>query len=190
MRVGLHTGEPTLGKEGYFGLDVVRAARLCGICQGGQVLLSETTRALVGSALPAGVSVYPLGERNLKDIDEPERVYELEVDGVDLPATAESHPASARRAPSKPRSGTEQKTQRQQWEEDLERRAQDMAERAVKDVLDETFGASGRRTRPRRGDWSNSGGVDDIAARADELAQRIQAEIDRVWPNTSDIEGE
>ncbi len=85
VRMGLHTGEPALGTEGYLGLDVVRAARLCTAGSGGHVLLSETTRALAGSSLPEGVSIFPLGERQLKDIDEPERVFELEIDGVTPP---------------------------------------------------------------------------------------------------------
>ena len=85
VRMGLHTGEPALGDEGYLGLDVVRAARLCSAGQGGHVLLSETTRSLVGSSLPDGVSVHPVGERRLKDIEEPERVYALAIEGVDLP---------------------------------------------------------------------------------------------------------
>ena len=91
VRMGLHTGEPALGTEGYLGLDVVRAARLCTAGSGGHVLLSETTRALAGSSLPEGVSIFPLGERRLKDIDEPERVFELEIDGVtpaEVPASA------------------------------------------------------------------------------------------------------
>ena len=54
VRMGLHTGEPAVGDEGYIGLDVVRAARICSAGHGGQVLLSETTRALVGGDLPAG----------------------------------------------------------------------------------------------------------------------------------------
>lgn len=82
VRIGLHTGEPSVGDEGYLGLDVVRAARICTAGAGGHVLLSETTRALVGSSLPEGVSVFPLGERHLKGLDEPERVYELEIEGV------------------------------------------------------------------------------------------------------------
>jgi class 3 adenylate cyclase len=92
VRMGLHTGEPAVGSEGYLGLDVVRAARICTAGQGGHVLLSETTRALVGGSLPDGVAIFPLGERRLKDIDEPERVYELEIAGVDAttaPAAAE-----------------------------------------------------------------------------------------------------
>jgi class 3 adenylate cyclase len=93
VRIGLHTGEPAVGAEGYLGVDVVRAARLAATGQGGSVLLSEPTRALLGSSLPDGVSVHPLGERRLKDIDEPERIYELEIEGVEqtegpLPATS------------------------------------------------------------------------------------------------------
>ncbi len=76
VRMGLHTGEPTVGDEGYLGLDVVRAARISAAGHGGQILLSETTRALVGNDLPDGVSVHDLGEQNLKDIQH-EQVYEL-----------------------------------------------------------------------------------------------------------------
>ena len=54
VRMGLHTGEPALGSEGYLGLDVVRAARLCTAGSGGHVLLSETTRALAGALTPRG----------------------------------------------------------------------------------------------------------------------------------------
>ncbi len=85
VRMGLHTGEPAVGAEGYLGIDVIRAARLASTGRGGSVLLSETTRALLGSSLPDGVSVHALGERRLKDIDEPERIYELEIDGVEQP---------------------------------------------------------------------------------------------------------
>ena len=85
VRMGLHTGEPAVGSEGYLGLDVVRAARLCTAGKGGHVLLSDTTRALVGATLPAGVSIFPLGERQVKDFDEPERVFELEIEGATPP---------------------------------------------------------------------------------------------------------
>jgi hypothetical protein len=86
VRMGLHTGEPAVGNEGYLGIDVVRAARLCTVGRGGQVILSETTKALIGSSLPDGVTVHTLGERHLKDIDEPERVFELDIEGAPTPA--------------------------------------------------------------------------------------------------------
>jgi class 3 adenylate cyclase len=79
VRMGLHTGEPTVGDEGYLGLDVVRAARICSAGHGGQILLSETTRALVGNSVPDGVSIRDLGEADLKDVQH-ERIYELALD--------------------------------------------------------------------------------------------------------------
>jgi class 3 adenylate cyclase len=98
VRMGLHTGEPAVGEEGYLGLDVVRAARIGAAGQGGHILLSETTRALLGSTLPVGVSVHPMGERRLKDIDEPERVYELVIDGLEQPGA--KPPAADAASPS------------------------------------------------------------------------------------------
>jgi class 3 adenylate cyclase len=80
VRMGLHTGEPHVGEEGYLGLDVVRAARISAAGHGGQVLISETTRALIGNQLPEGVAVYDLGEQHLKDIQH-EHIYELTIDG-------------------------------------------------------------------------------------------------------------
>ena len=80
VRMGVHTGEPHIGDEGYLGIDVVRAARIASAGHGGQILVSETTRALLGNQLPDGVSVHDLGEQNLKDIQH-EHIYELSVDG-------------------------------------------------------------------------------------------------------------
>ena len=109
VRMGLHTGEPAVGSEGYLGLDVVRAARLCTAGKGGHVLLSDTTRALVGGSLPEGVSIFPLGEKRLKDIDEPERVFELEIEGATPPDEPSSMPPSRtcrRRRRRRPRPGS------------------------------------------------------------------------------------
>ncbi|HZO61697.1 MAG TPA: adenylate/guanylate cyclase domain-containing protein [Gaiellaceae bacterium] len=80
VRMGLHTGEPAVGDEGYIGLDVVRASRICSAGHGGQVLLSETTRALVGGDLPEGVSIRDLGEQDLKDV-RAEHLYQLDLGG-------------------------------------------------------------------------------------------------------------
>jgi class 3 adenylate cyclase len=85
VRMSLHTGEPVVGEEGYVGIDVHRAARICAAGHGGQVLLSATTAALVSGALPDGVSKRDLGAVHLKDIDEPEQVTQLVIDG--LPAS-------------------------------------------------------------------------------------------------------
>ena len=83
VRMSIHTGEPVVGEEGYVGIDVHRAARICSAAHGGQVLLSATTAALVsGSAMPDGVSKHDLGDVRLKDMDEPERVVQLAIDGL------------------------------------------------------------------------------------------------------------
>ena len=86
MRMALHTGEPRLAEQGYHGLGVHLAARLCQSGQGGQILLSEATRAVIVDDLPVGVAVVGLGERALKDFDRPQPVYELVAEGVLEPA--------------------------------------------------------------------------------------------------------
>jgi len=82
VRMGLHTGEPSVGEEGYLGLDVVRAARLCATAQGGQVLVSSTTRALLGPDPPQGVELRDLGEQPLKDLEHAERVFQVVAPGL------------------------------------------------------------------------------------------------------------
>lgn len=82
VRIGLHTGEPAVGDEGYTGLDVVRAARIAAVGRGGQILLSDTTRAIVTDGLADGVSLRALGEQRLKDIDRPEPLFEVLVEGI------------------------------------------------------------------------------------------------------------
>ncbi len=136
VRMGLHTGEPALGSEGYLGIDVVRAARLCTVGRGGQVLLSETTRALVGSSLPDGVVVHPLGERRLKDIDEPERVFELEIYGAPTPAAAPATAADAAPAPLSSKRGMDDFTARltERIEGYVKRKIEEPLERAFSDV--------------------------------------------------------
>src|SRR5215469_8774120 len=82
VRMGLHSGEPVRHEDGYVGLDVHRAARIAAAAHGGQVLLSEAARQLVGSQLPAGVSVLDLGWHWLKDFEAPERIYQLVATGL------------------------------------------------------------------------------------------------------------
>jgi class 3 adenylate cyclase len=82
VRMGLHTGEPTVGDEGYLGLDVVRAARICSAGHGGQILMSETTRALLGNSVPDGAAIVDLGKQNLKDVQH-ERIFQLSLDDAE-----------------------------------------------------------------------------------------------------------
>ena len=82
VRMGLHTGEPKVGEERYVGIGVHRAARIGAAGHGGQVLLSWTTKGLAEEDLPAGVTIRDLGERRLKDIEQPQRLYQLVIDGL------------------------------------------------------------------------------------------------------------
>jgi predicted ATPase/class 3 adenylate cyclase len=82
VRMGLHSGEPARHEHGYIGLDVLRASRIAAAAHGGQAVLSEATRLLVQSRLPAGVSLRDLGWHRLKDIDAPERIYQLTIAGL------------------------------------------------------------------------------------------------------------
>jgi class 3 adenylate cyclase len=82
VRMGIHTGEPGLHDEGYLGLDVVRAARISAVAHGGQVLVSETTAALVRGEGVDGLELDPLGEHRLKDLEQPERLFQLVIPGT------------------------------------------------------------------------------------------------------------
>ena len=65
VRVGLHTGEPNLSSGGYVGMDVHRAARISAAAHGGQTVISQQTRDLLG-----GIPVRDLGTHRLKDVGE------------------------------------------------------------------------------------------------------------------------
>jgi class 3 adenylate cyclase/tetratricopeptide (TPR) repeat protein len=76
VRIGLHTGEPTRHGELFAGLDVHRAARIMGTAEGGQVLVSQTTHDLLAGEF----ELRDLGERQLKDLSAPERIYALVIE--------------------------------------------------------------------------------------------------------------
>jgi class 3 adenylate cyclase len=155
VRMGLHTGEPVLGSEGYLGLDVVRAARICTAAKGGDVLLSETTRLLVGSTLPDGVSVSPLGQRHLKDLDQPEEVYELAIDGVETTAEVEPVP------PAEPQA-------------EFRDRLRASIEQRVERELLAAFGEAEDEVASESDDEN----VDEIAGRTADLGEKISARIE------------
>ena len=160
VRIGLHTGEPAIHEEGYVGLDVVRAARICTVGRGGQILLSETTRALVGSGLPDGVSVFPLGQRHLRGIDEPERVFELAIDGLE----PHGPPAPAEVATVTPETG-------EGVEHDATRRFDDLGARLAASIEERVLRSLEGRGGP------DASAVDEIAARMASLGDQIDARV-------------
>jgi predicted ATPase/class 3 adenylate cyclase/DNA-binding CsgD family transcriptional regulator len=82
LRMGLHTGEPACIGNDYVGLDVHRAARLAAAGHGGQVLLSRTTRDLVEQELADGVALRDMGIYRLKDLLQPEHLFQLVIAGL------------------------------------------------------------------------------------------------------------
>ncbi len=169
VRMGLHTGEPAIHEEGYVGLDVVRAARICTVGRGGQILLSETTRALIGSGLPDGVSVFPLGQRHLRGIDEPERVFEIAIDGLEPTAavtTAEEESTAPEPPPSPPPPAP-----RDELERDIARRFEDLGARLSAGIQERVLHSLGGTARP------GASAVDDIAARMAALGDEIDARV-------------
>jgi predicted ATPase/class 3 adenylate cyclase len=98
VRMGVHTGEGILGGDDYVGIDVHRAARIADAAHGGQVIVSDATRALVGRALPAGASLRDLGVHHLRGLADPERLHQLVVDGLAAdfppPRTLDARPSN------------------------------------------------------------------------------------------------
>jgi class 3 adenylate cyclase len=80
--MGLHTAEPYLDDEGYVGVGVHRAARICAAGHGGQILLSHATAGIVEDLDLEGVQLDDLGEHRLKDVGTPQRLFQLDVEGL------------------------------------------------------------------------------------------------------------
>ena len=82
VRMGIHSGEPSLIPQGYIGLDVHRAARIMSARYGGQVLLSRATYELSKNTLPADVKLRDAGEHLLKDLRHPEHLFQLVISDI------------------------------------------------------------------------------------------------------------
>ena len=82
VRMGIHSGEAARTPVGLVGLEVHRAARIAAVAHGGQIVLSAAAAALVSDSLPAGASLRDLGLHRLKDLGRPERIFQLDADGL------------------------------------------------------------------------------------------------------------
>jgi WD40 repeat protein/class 3 adenylate cyclase len=81
VRIGVHTGEPLVVEDRYVGIDVHRGARIAAAAHGGQVLVSQRTCELVADG-GTGATLRDLGAHRLKDLPEPERLFQLVVGGL------------------------------------------------------------------------------------------------------------
>jgi WD40 repeat protein/class 3 adenylate cyclase/energy-coupling factor transporter ATP-binding protein EcfA2 len=82
VRMGVHTGEPLLADGHYVGIDVHRGARIAAVAHGGQVIVSERTNELVSGREASGRALRDLGSHRLKDLPDPERLFQLVADGL------------------------------------------------------------------------------------------------------------
>src|SRR5919202_190704 len=104
VRMALHTAEPSSSDEGYFGLGVHRAARIMAAAHGGQILASLAAFSVLADAELDGARLHELGEYWLKDLDRPERLYQLDAAGL---KDAFPPPGQARPAPATEPAGSE-----------------------------------------------------------------------------------
>lgn len=95
VRMGLHTGTCSEREDDYFGPTVNRTARLAATAHGGQTVVSGATAVLLRPSLPEGISMLDLGEHRLKDLGQPEWVFQLLAPGLQQdfpPLRSLSHP--------------------------------------------------------------------------------------------------
>jgi predicted ATPase/class 3 adenylate cyclase len=77
VRMGLHAGEAQPRAGDFYGPPVNRAARIMAAGHGGQVLLSAVIAELTSERLPEGAGLRDLGDHRLKDLFQPERIFQL-----------------------------------------------------------------------------------------------------------------
>ncbi|HEY7206293.1 MAG TPA: adenylate/guanylate cyclase domain-containing protein [Methylomirabilota bacterium] len=82
VRVGIHSGRPTLTDVGYIGLAVHTTARVCSAAHGGQILLSARARGAVDSSGPGGVRFRSLGRHRLPGLPETEALFQAQAKGL------------------------------------------------------------------------------------------------------------
>ena len=80
VRMGLHTAEPHLHADGYVGVGVSRAARICAAAHGGQIVVSHATAGVVEDH--EEVELRDLGDHYLKDISRPQRLFQIDAEGL------------------------------------------------------------------------------------------------------------
>jgi class 3 adenylate cyclase len=88
VRIGIHSGCPTLTDVGYIGLAVHTAARVSAAAHGGQIVVSGETRTAVGDSASAGIRFRSLGRHRLRGLPEAETLFQVEAEGLlaDFPA--------------------------------------------------------------------------------------------------------
>jgi class 3 adenylate cyclase len=84
VRVGIHSGRPTLTDAGYIGLAVHTVARVCAAAHGGQIVVSAATRAAVEGSAPTQVWFRSLGRYRLRGLAGAEALFQVEAEGLSV----------------------------------------------------------------------------------------------------------
>jgi class 3 adenylate cyclase len=102
VRLGIHSGEPTLTDVGYIGLAVHTTARVCSAAHGGQIVVSAATRAAIGTSPPSGVRFRSLGRHRLPGLPDAEALFQVQARGLRLafPPPRIQRRTGARRRPA------------------------------------------------------------------------------------------
>lgn len=82
VRAGIHSGRITLTQNGYIGLSVHTAARVCAVAHGGQIVISGATKAAMEDLSPTGVGFRSLGRHRLAGLAQPEALFQIEAEGL------------------------------------------------------------------------------------------------------------
>jgi len=77
VRVGIHSGYPTLNDANYIGMPVHTTARVCAAAHGGQILVSGDTREAARGSTPDGVRFRSLGEYRLRGLPDPVPLFQV-----------------------------------------------------------------------------------------------------------------
>lgn len=77
VRMAVHAGSVSTGPSGAVGLALHEAARIRNVAHGGQIVVSETARALAIGGLPADVTFVDLSTHDVRDIEGPVRLWQV-----------------------------------------------------------------------------------------------------------------
>jgi class 3 adenylate cyclase len=98
VRIGIHSGRPTLTDVGYIGLAVHTTARVCSAAHGGQIVVSAATRAAVGASASGGIRFRSLGRHRLPGLPDAEMLFQVHTQGL---RASFPRPRTARRSASR-----------------------------------------------------------------------------------------
>jgi class 3 adenylate cyclase len=82
VRIGMHTGRPTLSEAGYVGIAVNTAARICSASQGGHILISAAAHEALASATLDGVTFRSIGRHALPGLEERQALFLVRASGL------------------------------------------------------------------------------------------------------------